>query len=181
MSSRSILRRATLLTAAIGGVLAPAGAAVASDSAPDRSIVVSDSDSGPSSPKVEVVERDKATAGEKTTVTPRGGVAAGKATPSPVPSPAVERQAPSKDGPAVATPRGGVAAGGGDAPVRPEARPAVKEGAPVVTPRGGVAAGERVAAEGGGATAVAGSAAGLVMLAGAGTIMLRRRAAHRNG
>ncbi|WP_069169692.1 LPXTG cell wall anchor domain-containing protein [Streptomyces griseus] len=49
-------------------------------------------------------------------------------------------------------------------------------------PRGGVAAGERPVADTGSATALYGSAAGAVLLAGAGTIVLRRRSAlHGNG
>lgn len=74
------------------------------------------------------------------------------------------------------TPRGGVAAGEGPAP-------AAKEAAPAVTPRGGVAAGERPASSGDNSTAVlAGSVAGAALLAGAGTIVLRRRsAAGHNG
>ncbi|WP_103534416.1 hypothetical protein [Streptomyces sp. SM11] len=54
---------------------------------------------------------------------------------------------------------------------------------PAVTPRGGVAAGERPAGSGDNSTAVlAGSVAGAALLAGAGTIVLRRRsAAGHNG
>lgn len=71
------------------------------------------------------------------------------------------------------TPRGGVAAGEGPAPA-----PAPKEAAPAVTPRGGVAAGERPAGSGDNSTAVlAGSVAGTALLAGVGTIVLRRRSA----
>ncbi|MEI5034514.1 hypothetical protein RB201_22765 [Streptomyces sp. S1A(2023)] len=71
------------------------------------------------------------------------------------------------------TPRGGVAAGEGPAPA-----PTPKEAAPVVTPRGGVAAGERPAGSGDNSTAVlAGSVAGTALLAGVGTIVLRRRSA----
>ncbi|MFD7383241.1 hypothetical protein [Streptomyces anulatus] len=82
-------------------------------------------------------------------------------------------EAPSETPRAVApavTPRGGVAAG--DRPA-----PAPKEAAPAVTPRGGVAAGERPAGGGDNSTAVlAGSVAGTALLAGVGTIVLRRRA-----
>ncbi|MEU0685660.1 hypothetical protein [Streptomyces uncialis] len=175
MSSRSILRRATLLTAAIGGVLAPAGAAVASDGAPDRSIIVSDSESPA---KVEVVQRDREVPGDKVTATqPPRSVPASES------GPRVADGKPADKKISLA-PRGGVAAG--EATATPAPAPRVADGKPAekrisLAPRGGVAAGERVAAEGGGSTAVAGSAAGLVMLAGAGTIMLRRRAAHRNG
>ncbi|WP_329114235.1 sortase-dependent protein [Streptomyces sp. NBC_01353] len=52
----------------------------------------------------------------------------------------------------------------------------------VAAPRGGVAAGERPADRSGdNTTAIAGSVAGAAILAGAGSVMLRRRgAAHRN-
>ncbi|MFJ6569639.1 LPXTG cell wall anchor domain-containing protein [Streptomyces sp. NPDC091292] len=56
--------------------------------------------------------------------------------------------------------------------------------APAVTaPRGGVAAGERPADTGSATGALAGTAAGAALLAGAGTFVIRRRssAAHRNG
>ncbi|MFE3092657.1 hypothetical protein ACFXG1_02410 [Streptomyces sp. NPDC059248] len=52
---------------------------------------------------------------------------------------------------------------------------------PAVTPRGGVAAGEQPVAEQGGTNStalVAGSAIGALGLAAAGTVVLRRRAAH---
>ncbi|MFF2539132.1 hypothetical protein [Streptomyces cyaneofuscatus] len=80
--------------------------------------------------------------------------------------------APTAARPSVA-PRGGVAAGDRPAPAAPrEARPA-----PAVVPRGGVAAGERPAGTGGdnSTTALAGSVAGAALLAGAGTLVLRRR------
>ncbi|MEE1845829.1 hypothetical protein ABZ776_21645 [Streptomyces sp. NPDC007076] len=74
-----------------------------------------------------------------------------------------------------AVPRGGVAAG--DSPA-----PAVKRPGSAA-PRGGVAAGERPAGTSGDSTTmIAGSAAGALLLAGAGTVVLRRRsAAQRNG
>ncbi|CAM5661398.1 hypothetical protein [Streptomyces badius] len=89
-------------------------------------------------------------------------------------------EAPKEAAPAV-TPRGGVAAGDRPAPAPKEAAPA--EPAPAVTPRGGVAAGERPVGSGDNSTALlAGSAAGAALLAGAGTLVLRRRsAAGRNG
>ncbi|MFI1397783.1 hypothetical protein [Streptomyces sp. NPDC020681] len=71
------------------------------------------------------------------------------------------------------TPRGGVAAG--DKPTPAPARDRVTR-----TPRGGVAAGERPAGENGGSTALAGSAVAVALLAGAGTVVVRRRA-HGNG
>lgn len=86
-------------------------------------------------------------------------------------------EAPSETPRAVApavTPRGGVAAGDRPAPAPREAGPART---PDVTPRGGVAAGERPAGGGDNSTAVlAGSVAGTALLAGVGTIVLRRRA-----
>ncbi|WP_031085484.1 hypothetical protein [Streptomyces sp. NRRL WC-3549] len=72
------------------------------------------------------------------------------------------------------------------APQRGEATeapsPVPAESVPAGTvPRGGVDAGERPAGDSGG-TALYGSAAGAVLLAGAGTYVLRRRsAAQRNG
>ncbi|MGW9245864.1 hypothetical protein [Streptomyces badius] len=89
-------------------------------------------------------------------------------------------ETPKEAAPAV-TPRGGVAAGDRPAPAPKKAAPA--EPAPAVTPRGGVAAGERPVGSGDNSTALlAGSAAGAALLAGAGTLVLRRRsAAGRNG
>ncbi|WP_405387129.1 hypothetical protein OG596_04525 [Streptomyces sp. NBC_01102] len=65
----------------------------------------------------------------------------------------------------------------------PTSAPVPAESVPAGTlPRGGVAAGERAAEESGSASALYGSAAGAVLLAGVGTFVLRRRsAAHRNG
>ncbi|MBV7243131.1 hypothetical protein [Streptomyces sp. MW-W600-10] len=101
------------------------------------------------------------------------------ATPSPERSEAAA-EAP-RDAAPSAVPRGGVAAGDRPAPAPKEAAPA--EAAPSVTPRGGVAAGERPSGSGDNSTAVlAGSVAGAALLAGAGTIVLRRRsAAGHNG
>ncbi|MFI5481076.1 hypothetical protein ACIBAB_18360 [Streptomyces rubiginosohelvolus] len=106
-----------------------------------------------------------------------------EATPSPERSEAAAEapsEAPQDAAPAV-TPRGGVAAGDRPAPAPKQAAPA--EAAPSVTPRGGVAAGERQAGNGDNSTTLlAGSAAGTALLAGAGTIVLRRRsAAGHNG
>ncbi|KAB2588762.1 hypothetical protein F5983_30835, partial [Streptomyces arboris] len=65
----------------------------------------------------------------------------------------------------------------GDRPA-PAASEAPREAtpAPAVAPRGGVAAGERPAGTGDNSTtALAGSVAGAALLAGAGTLVLRRR------
>ncbi|MFE9662778.1 MULTISPECIES: hypothetical protein [unclassified Streptomyces] len=128
MSHRTILRRAALLTVAVGAVLAPT-AAVASDS-PEKSrgaLVLSPKES-------------------PAPAAPRGGVAAGAATPSASPT------LPSRETPKVS----------------------LAEGDRAVTPRGGVAAGERPV-EQSGSPALIGSAAGLVLLAGAGAVVVRRR------
>ncbi|WP_326769098.1 hypothetical protein OG978_35240 [Streptomyces sp. NBC_01591] len=79
-------------------------------------------------------------------------------------------------------PRGGVAAGDSPAPAPAKTAATVKRPG-AAAPRGGVAAGERpVGTAGDRTTAVAGSAAAALLVAGAGTIVLRRRsAAQRNG
>ncbi|MDX3484304.1 hypothetical protein [Streptomyces sp. ID05-18] len=83
-------------------------------------------------------------------------------------------ETPKDTAPAV-TPRGGVAAGEGRSSA-PTPAPAPKDAGPAVTPRGGVAAGERPAGSGDNSTAVlAGSVAGTALLAGVGTLVLRRR------
>ncbi|MGW4227818.1 hypothetical protein ACWEF9_00775 [Streptomyces sp. NPDC004980] len=85
--------------------------------------------------------------------------------------------------PATAEPSPVPTEAGTGADARPTSAPVPAESVPAGTlPRGGVAAGERAAEESGSATALYGSAAGAVLLAGAGTFVLRRRsAAHRNG
>ncbi|MFI0933664.1 hypothetical protein ACH4RG_18255 [Streptomyces sp. NPDC021019] len=150
--SRRTLRAAVLAAVAAGAVLVPSAAAFADASPKPSEPTVADlSESKP--PVVDLSE-------SKPPVVDLS-----------------ERKAAddaAKDGarPAV-TPRGGVAAGEGPAPA-----PAAKEAAPVVTPRGGVAAGERPAGSGDNSTAVlAGSVAGTALLAGVGTIVLRRRSA----
>lgn len=138
MSHRLSLRTAVLAAVAVGAVLAPAGAAFASDS-----------------PKPVPTKPNDAT---KTS-----------APPSAMPSDA---------------PRGGVAAGNRPAPSRlsPTPVPAQMAGAtPHSVPRGGVAAGERPAGNSGDTTALAGSAAAAVLLAGAGTFVVRRRSAANRG
>ncbi|MGC5542201.1 hypothetical protein OH733_03815 [Streptomyces griseus] len=106
---------------------------------------------------------------------PKPSEPAAVTTPSPERSEAAA-EAPRDAAVPSAVPRGGVAAG--DRPA-----PAAKEAAPAVTPRGGVAAGERPAGSGDNSAAVlAGSVAGAALLAGAGTLVLRRRsAAGHNG
>lgn len=100
---------------------------------------------------------------------PSAAAVADDATPKPVPT-AAERTATPSPAPEEAEPS-----------VAPTPAPA-KEFRSRVTPRGGVAAGERTATGTGGSTALYGSAAGAVLLAGAGVFVLRRRsAAHRNG
>ncbi|WP_328320903.1 hypothetical protein [Streptomyces sp. NBC_00388] len=80
-------------------------------------------------------------------------------------------------------PRGGVAAGDKPAPKARVATPVPKDRAAAApAPRGGVAAGERPTGNSGTTPALIGSAAGAVLLAGAGTVVLRRRStAQRNG
>ncbi|MFI0054883.1 hypothetical protein [Streptomyces griseus] len=111
---------------------------------------------------------------------PKPSEPAAVTTPSPERSEAAA-EAPRDAAAPSAVPRGGVAAGDRPAPAPKEAVPA--EAAPAVTPRGGVAAGERPAGSGDNSTAVlAGSVAGTALLAGAGTLVLRRRsAAGHNG
>ncbi|MEU6045868.1 hypothetical protein ABZ843_20350 [Streptomyces fimicarius] len=111
---------------------------------------------------------------------PKPSEPAAVTTPSPERSEAAA-EAPRDAAAPSAVPRGGVAAGDRPAPAPKEAVPA--EAAPSVTPRGGVAAGERPAGSGDNSAAVlAGSVAGAALLAGAGTLVLRRRsAAGHNG
>ncbi|MFB7371919.1 hypothetical protein ACFC0D_18950 [Streptomyces sp. NPDC056222] len=163
------LRTAAFTTAVIGGVLLPSTSAFASD--------------GPSAAPADSTVRP--TAAADTTPDSRS------ATPQPAPAPTSPekgrdtvdtepRPAPDRTPGEVTAPRGGVAAGeradGGPRPV------ADRTPGEVTAPRGGVAAGERPADRSGeNTTAIAGSVAGAAILAGAGTVMLRRRgAAHRN-
>ncbi|MFE4454915.1 hypothetical protein [Streptomyces sp. NPDC056796] len=99
------------------------------------------------------------------TESPSAAPAPGKATEAPSPAPAEATEPPSP-----------VPAGESATPA-----PVPAEDVPAGTvPRGGVAAGERPAENG--STALYGSAAGAVLLAGAGVLVLRRRsAAHVNG
>ncbi|MFJ9111409.1 hypothetical protein [Streptomyces sp. NPDC102283] len=157
-SSRRTLRAAVLAAVAAGAVLVPSAAAFADASPKPSEPAVVDL----SKPAEAATETPKAAA---PAVAPRGGVAAGER-----PTPAPKEAGPAEATPAV-TPRGGVAAG-----ERPA--PAPKDAGPAVTPRGGVAAGERPAGSGDSSTAVLiGSVAGTALLAGVGTIVLRRRSA----
>ncbi|MEU1214554.1 hypothetical protein ACFYSH_09150 [Streptomyces sp. NPDC005791] len=95
------------------------------------------------------------------------GVAAADTTPTPEPTALTATPAPAPEG---------------AEPSEAAAKPVPAESVPAGTmPRGGVDAGERPAGEAG-STALYGSAAGTVLLAGAGAFVLRRRsAAQRNG
>ncbi|MFE5635866.1 hypothetical protein, partial [Streptomyces sp. NPDC056543] len=138
---RRSLRAAAFTTVVIGGVLLPSTSAFADDR--------------PSAAPSEPGAVPSASASD----TPRDS---GSATPRPVPD---------RTSGEVAAPRGGVAAGErADGTPRPV--PDRKAGE-VAAPRGGVAAGERPVGQEGGnpATAVAGAAAGAVLLAGAGTVV----------
>ncbi|GHC50934.1 hypothetical protein [Streptomyces flavofungini] len=85
--------------------------------------------------------------------------------------------------PSVTPPRGGVAAG--DKPAAPEAAPKPKvvgdeaRKRAAQAPEGGVAAGERPESGSDGTATLIGSAAGIALLAGASTLVLRRRATAR--
>lgn len=95
------------------------------------------------------------------------------AKPTEAPSKAPSTEAPSSAPSVVPSdaPRGGVAAGDRTAP-------AVR---PATVPRGGVAAGERPAGTSGDNTAaVMGSAVAALLVAGAGTVVLRRRSTGRS-
>ncbi|MFJ9884318.1 hypothetical protein [Streptomyces sp. NPDC091287] len=156
--SRRTLRAAVLAAVAAGAVLVPSAAAFA-DSSPKPSEPAAVDLSTKRAEDAANAPKEAAPA-----VTPRGGVAAGDR-PAPAPTEAGPAKAPA------VTPRGGVAAGDRPAPAPTDAGPAV-------TPRGGVAAGERGAGSGDNSTAVlAGSVAGTALLAGVGTIVLRRRSA----
>nr|WP_189218479.1 hypothetical protein [Streptomyces ruber] len=94
------------------------------------------------------------------------------------PTAAPEQATEAKPEPTVA-PEENAEDGADRTPAKPEPTRAPEEGE---IPRGGVAAGERPASEPNGNTALYGTAAGTVLLAGAGTYVLRRRAgAQRNG
>ncbi|GGT38697.1 hypothetical protein GCM10010207_43630 [Streptomyces atratus] len=109
---------------------------------------------------------------------------------TPAPKPSVERSAaaapagttaPTRGSEPTVVPRGGVAAGDSPAPAKVE-RPAAGKRSAGAAPRGGVAAGERPAGTSGDSTtALAGSAAAAVLVAGAGTVVLRRRSAAQRG
>ncbi|WP_030565856.1 hypothetical protein [Streptomyces aureocirculatus] len=133
---------------------------------------------------------------------PTASAFASDATPKPKPTPPTSAPAPEevaekreaaekalKEGkPVPAPPRGGVDAG--DRPVvheeaaKPTRKPAAEEDRKQAAedarvPKGAVAAGERPASGSDSTNTLIGSAAGMALLAGAGTIVLRRRAAVR--
>ncbi|MBM7440218.1 hypothetical protein [Streptomyces sp. HB132] len=93
------------------------------------------------------------------------GVAVADDTPTPVPAERTETPTTAPEG--------------AERSEAPTSAPAVSVPAGPM-PRGGVDAGESPAAEAGG-TALYGSAAGAVLLAGAGAFVMRRRSAQRNG
>ncbi|MFD0416070.1 hypothetical protein [Streptomyces sp. NPDC127108] len=149
------LRAAVFATAVAGGVLAaPSATAFANDTPPKPKPTVS-------KPAPEDVVKKKRAAAEDAAkdakrkapgAIPRGGVAAGD-------KPAESEKAPNKP-----TPK----------PVSDEARKRAAQ-----APKGGVAAGERPESGSDGTATLIGSAAGLGLLAGAGTMVLRRRATVR--
>ncbi|WP_433571462.1 hypothetical protein [Streptomyces sp. CA-251247] len=120
-----------------------------------------------------------ATAATAAVIVPAGGAFA-DSTPAPA-KPAADRTAqPVREAPTPAPaekgpgrlPRGGVDAGDKPAPAQERAGR---------LPRGGVDAGEQPAGSGSGnSTALAGSAAGVALLAGAGAVVIRRRTAGRH-
>ncbi|MEO3978193.1 hypothetical protein [Streptomyces sp. CAU 1734] len=182
MSSRLSLRALAVAGAAISAVLAPAGVAFADSTTPASPSPAVKSKSEKPAP---APARDA-----KVVKLPRGGVAAGDK-----PSPAVQEKRKagerqifdlSRDAKVVKLPRGGVAAGDKPSPAVKEKRGAgdtrvidLSRDGKATTPRGGVAAGEQPAAAGGsGNTAViVGSVAGFALLAGASTLVIRRRGA----
>ncbi|MGW6457004.1 hypothetical protein ACWF94_13970 [Streptomyces sp. NPDC055078] len=156
MSHRLSLRALFVATAAVGAAIVPAAGAFA-ESSPT-----------PVPPRV-----------ERKTVSPSDGGAK--------PSDGVVKERAdlargSGEGVRV-IPRGGVAAGDKPSPARERAAKVVRLGDAAV-PRGGVAAGERPTegstAGTGNTAAVVGSAAGFALLAGVGTVVIRRRAAVRH-
>ncbi|QIB47197.1 hypothetical protein [Streptomyces aureoverticillatus] len=151
------LRAAAVATAVAGGVLAaPAATAFANDATPKPKPTVSKpSDEDAVKEKRDAAEQAKKE-GRPSVAPPRGGVAAGDKP--------VVREDTTKP-----TPK----------PLSPEERKKVAADKAAQAPRGGVAAGERPASGGDGTATLVGSAAGIALLAGASTIVLRRRAAGR--
>ncbi|MFD9075204.1 hypothetical protein [Streptomyces lasiicapitis] len=150
------LRAAAVATAVAGGVLAaPAATAFANDATPKPKPTVSKpSDEDAVKEKRDAAEEAKKE-GRPSVAPPRGGVAAGD-------KPVVREDTKP-------TPK----------PVSPEERKKVAADRAAQAPKGGVAAGERPASGGDGTATLVGSAAGIALLAGASTIVLRRRAAGR--
>lgn len=153
------LRAAAVATAVACGVLAaPSATAFASDTTPKPKPTTSAP--SPEGVSPEDVKKKRAAAEEalkegRPTKAPRGGVAAGD-------KPVV------REDDAKPTPK----------PLSPDARKKLAAEKAARTPEGGVAAGERPASGGDGNTGtLVGSAAGIALLAGASTVVLRRRAA----
>ncbi|WP_052029212.1 hypothetical protein, partial [Streptomyces aurantiacus] len=146
------LRATVVATAVAGGVLAaPAATAFANDATPKPSPSVS-------KPSEEDVKKKRAAAEEamrdgKPTTAPRGAVDAG--------------DKPVARDDAKPTPK----------PQSPEERKKAAADKAQRAPEGGVAAGERPASGGDSTGTLVGSAAGIALLAGASTLVLRRRAA----
>ncbi|GGZ52032.1 hypothetical protein GCM10010387_52880 [Streptomyces inusitatus] len=191
-------RALVVAVAAAGAMIVPAGAAFA-DSTPTATPSAGAGDTrekkaaaaaeerwaNASAADKEALRKKGATAGTvwaPEVRTPRGGVAAGEQPKVNLgdakPVKPTDRRAPA------VTPRGGVAAGEqprvspGDAKstARPSAKPADRRAPAVVAPRGGVAAGERPAESGGTTGLFTGSAVAFALVAGAGVLVVRRRA-----
>lgn len=142
---RSVVRTAAVAAAVTAGVLAPAGAALASDTTPKP-------------------VASEAAAAEK----------ADKASPAPATR---DEEVARKRAAAEKAERADKASPVPAAPGSDEAR---KRAAAAAAPRGGVAAGERPVSDGGtGSTGLVTSLSAAALLAGAGTVALRRRASHQ--
>ncbi|GAA2229340.1 hypothetical protein GCM10010232_14490 [Streptomyces amakusaensis] len=185
-------RALVVAVAAVGAMIAPAGAAFA-DSTPTATPSAGVEDTRKKKAAAAEERWAKASAADKEALrkkgaaagtvwapevrTPRGGVAAGeqpkvssggtKSTARPSAKPA-DRRTPTVAPGAGVTEREQPKVNLGDA--KSTARPAV------VTPRGGVAAGERPAESGGTTGLLTGSAVAFALVAGAGVLVVRRRA-----
>ncbi|MFH8793331.1 hypothetical protein [Streptomyces sp. NPDC017941] len=154
---RTHLRAVAVATAVAGGVLAaPTASAFASDATPKPKSTPPSSAPAPEDVAKKREAADKALKeGKPAPAPPRGGVDAGD-------RPVVRAES------AKPTPK----------PAAPEDHKEAAEEARA--PKGAVAAGERPASGGDSTNTLIGSAAGMALLAGAGTIVLRRRAAVRH-